>query len=264
MNEVLKYFNLKGYKAFVTGAGGYIGQEISMSLAEAGAFVFLNGRKMFKLKSIQKKIKNKGLKSEICCFDINNEKKVKKFFNTQNQINIIVNNAHSGEITNFKIFKKKNFDNAFDLSVNSVARIVNYARKSLINGAKNKGSSSVINISSIYGVVSPDPNIYGNSNLNSPIYYGCSKAAMIQYTKYAAVHLAKDNIRVNAVIPGAFPEKKIVKKFPKFYTNLLKKIPIRRVGRPDDIKSTIIFLSSNSSSYITGSNIFVDGGWTAW
>jgi len=122
---------------------------------------------------------------------------------------------------------------------------------------------SIINISSIYGEVSPDPSIYEDSGYNSPPQYGSGKAAIIQFTRYAACHLAKKGIRVNSISPGSFlkPE---VQKNQNFVNNLKKKIPLGRIGDPDELKGAVVFLASKSSSYITGENIHVDGGWIAW
>jgi NAD(P)-dependent dehydrogenase (short-subunit alcohol dehydrogenase family) len=115
----------------------------------------------------------------------------------------------------------------------------------------------------MYGIVSPNPKNYSSKKDNNPTHYGSMKAALIQYTKYASVNLAKYNIRVNSISPGAFPNLPI-KKNKKFLSKLKKNIPLNRIGLPSDIKTSIIYLSSKNSSYVTGTNLIVDGGWTAW
>jgi gluconate 5-dehydrogenase len=127
--------------------------------------------------------------------------------------------------------------------------------------AKKQGV--IINISSMYGIVSPDPRIYGDSGYNNPPDYGAGKAGIIQFTKYAACHLAAKGIRVNAVSPGPFPGAE-VQKNEAFITNLKNKVPLGRIGQPADLKGVVVFLASDASSYITGQNIIVDGGWTVW
>ena len=115
----------------------------------------------------------------------------------------------------------------------------------------------------MYGKVSPDPSIYEESGFNSLPSYGAGKAAIIQYTKFLACHLAKKRIRVNSVSPGPFPQEDVQKNV-EFINRLKKKIPMGRIGLPDELKGIMIFLASDASSYITGENILVDGGWTAW
>lgn len=115
----------------------------------------------------------------------------------------------------------------------------------------------------MYGVVSPDPKIYGDSGQNNPVNYGAGKAAVLQLTRYCAAHLAKKNIRVNSVTPGPFPNlKRNVS--ADFLNNLSNKTMLGRVGKPEEIVGAVILLASEASAYMTGSNIVVDGGWTAW
>ena len=116
----------------------------------------------------------------------------------------------------------------------------------------------------MYGLVSPKPENYKNFNkMSNPPYYGAVKAALIQYTKYAAVNLAKYNIRVNSISPGAFPNL-LTQKNKNFINKLKKNIPLNRIGKPNDLKTSIVYLCSKNSSYVTGTNLIVDGGWTAW
>ena len=116
----------------------------------------------------------------------------------------------------------------------------------------------------MYGSVAPNPKIYGNSKLDNPPYYGAAKAALEQYSKYAAVNLAKHRIRVNTISPGPFPSPTIVKKNKNFIKNLQSKNPLNTIGKPKDLITSILFLCSNSSNFITGINIPVDGGWKIW
>ena len=118
----------------------------------------------------------------------------------------------------------------------------------------------IINIASHYGVVSPDPRIYGDSGLNSAEVYGASKAALIHMTKYLAVHLREHNIRVNAVSPGGI----YAGQDEYFHQEYVKRTPLDRMGREEDIVDVVAFLSSDSARYITGQNVVVDGGFTIW
>ena len=127
---------------------------------------------------------------------------------------------------------------------------------------KEKGGS-IINIASMYGVVSPDPSIYGDSGNNSPVTYGVAKAGVLQLTRYGAAHLAKYGIRVNAVTPGPFPNERTLANKP-FAEKLAKKTMLGRTGDRKELVGAIVLLASDASTFMTGSNITVDGGWTAW
>jgi gluconate 5-dehydrogenase len=114
-------------------------------------------------------------------------------------------------------------------------------------------------------MVSPDPRIYGSSGFDNPPQYGVAKAGLIQLTRYLACHLAPEGIRVNSVSPGPFPPiETVAREHPEFLKALENRVPLGRVGKPEEMAGVIVFLASNASSYITGANIPVDGGWTAW
>ena len=151
----------------------------------------------------------------------------------------------------------------WETGINGTINGVFRCTREVIPIMEKNGEGSIINISSMYGKVSPDPSIYEESGFNSLPNYGAGKSAIIQYTKYLACHLAKKRIRVNSVSPGLFPKEEVQKNV-KFINQLKKKVPMDRIGLPDELKGTIIFLASNASSYITGENILVDGGWTSW
>ena len=123
--------------------------------------------------------------------------------------------------------------------------------------------ASVINIASIYGLVSPHLKIYQKNNINPP-FYGASKAALIQWTRYAAVEFADKGIRFNSVCPGPFPSQAAQTENPKLMKEIIKNVPLGRLGKSSEIVSSLLFLASSGSSYVTGSNITVDGGWTSW
>jgi gluconate 5-dehydrogenase len=114
----------------------------------------------------------------------------------------------------------------------------------------------------MYGMVAPDFTVYEDfPNFLNPPHYGAAKAGVIQMTKYFASYLAQYGILVNAVSPGAFPSKG-VQEHTGFIAALNKKNPLKRIGQPDELKGVFVFLASNASTYVTGQNIAVDGGWT--
>jgi NAD(P)-dependent dehydrogenase (short-subunit alcohol dehydrogenase family) len=122
-------------------------------------------------------------------------------------------------------------------------------------------NSSIVNVASIYGVVAPDPRIYldDKSQYNSSIY-GMTKAAIIQMSKYYAIQFAPYGIRVNTISPGGIKQEQTIT-FQKAY---IEKTPMRRMAESNEIVDAILFLLSDMSSYITGHNLIVDGGMSAW
>jgi gluconate 5-dehydrogenase len=125
------------------------------------------------------------------------------------------------------------------------------------------GKGSSVNIASMYGTVAPDHAIYGDTGQNSPVSYGAGKAGVIQLTRYCASYLAAKGIRVNCITPGPFP-KITPDSDMDFIAKLNGKTMLGRTGMPDELAGPLILLASDASSYMTGANIVVDGGWTAW
>lgn len=120
--------------------------------------------------------------------------------------------------------------------------------------------STIVHISSTYGNVSANKSIYGNSGINSPVAYATSKAALINLTRYMATHLADKGIRVNCLSPGGV----FNNQSPEFIANYTRLTPLGRMAQPQDYQGAILFLMSDASAYMTGANLIVDGGWTAW
>ena len=188
--------------------------------------------------------------------DLNDEKFVKTFFKNNKAdylINLFALNHHIGEdIDSNKIF---------DISLKSFGEYLKVNLTSLFSVCRafaiNNQISSIVNFSSTYGCVSPLPNLYDGDEKH--IGYGVSKAGVIHLTKHLATHLAP-NIRVNCVTPGGvnFLQSK---DFKKKYDKLT---PMKRMMRADELNGILDFLCSEKSSYVTGENIKVDGGWTAW
>ena len=158
--------------------------------------------------------------------------------------------AKSREIIKKKILYNEKFENV-NLS-NTI-----YLTNSLIHLLEKSRSPSIVNISSIYSFLSYDYNLYKNTQMKKPLAYGVSKAGIIQYTKMLS-NIVAPKIRVNAISPGG-----IFRNQPReFIKRYLTKTPLKRMATEEDIVNTIIYLSSDLSSYVTGQNIIVDGGYS--
>jgi len=123
---------------------------------------------------------------------------------------------------------------------------------------------SIVNVASMYGKVSPRPCLYSTPDSVNPILYGALKAGLMQASRYLSSLLAPSNIRVNTVSYGPFPSLDVQKSDPEFIQRLAQQTHLRRIGFPKEAAGVIAFLLSEDSSYITGADIPVDGGWTAW
>lgn len=260
--EIASLFKLAGRVAFLSGAAGHLGAAMAEALAGAGAFVLLNGRNYDRLKDLEAKLTGRGLGARACPFDVADGKTVEEYFRSVmaefGRLDILVNNAYSGKAATVEHATAADFAFAYDIGVTAAFRCVQAALPAL----RAAEGASVINIASMYGMVSPDPRVYdGDSGMNNPPFYGAAKGALIQLTRYLACHLAADKIRVNAISPGAFPPDTVA---PKFRSRLEEKVPMARLGRPDELRGVIVFLASSASAYVTGINLPVDGGWTAW
>ena len=133
--------------------------------------------------------------------------------------------------------------------------------KNVINHMVKKKSGVIVNTSSTYGIVSPKHHIYGKSRINSPISYATTKSAVINFTRYISTYYSKYNIRANVISPGGVENKNQSKFFKKEYK---KNTPLKRMAKENEFNEAILFLISDASSYMTGSNLVIDGGWTSW
>jgi NAD(P)-dependent dehydrogenase (short-subunit alcohol dehydrogenase family) len=261
-------FRLDGKVCLVTGGAGHLGAAMSTALAEAGAHVCVLGRTRATLASLAQRLTDRGLSAEAIASDVTMAQDIKSLVadlkKRHGKLDVLVNNAYAGRPGVMSNSKASDYLNATGIVVAAAAELVNAAHDLLRRAAQDNGDASVINISSMYGMVSPDPRIYGQSGMNNPPHYGAAKAALLQYTRYAAVHLAPEGIRVNAISPGAFPAETAQQRDPAFAAALTQKVPLGRLGKPEDLAGAVVFLASSASRFVTGANLPVDGGWTAW
>jgi NAD(P)-dependent dehydrogenase (short-subunit alcohol dehydrogenase family) len=253
-------FDLKNRVAVVTGGYGHLGKYFCLALAQQGACVFAAGRDEKKFNRAF--VHHKSPPIHFQNIDISCEESVKaafeKIYKRKKRIDILVNNAFyiKGDVP--LNISEEDWDYGIDGVLSSIFRCI----KAAVPYMKKTKEASIVNIASMYGLVSPDFGIYdGLKKQLSPPHYGAAKAGVIQLTRYLAVYLAQYGIRVNCISPGAFPKRPVDGNFVK---RLGKKIPMGRTGKPEELKGAVQFLASGASSYMTGQNMIIDGGWTAW
>jgi NAD(P)-dependent dehydrogenase (short-subunit alcohol dehydrogenase family) len=266
--DILRQFRLDGRVAFLSGATGHLGRLMADALAGAGAHVVLNARGGDKLDALCTELRSRGRKVSAACFDVTDEAAVLQNIaligERHGRLDIIVNNASNGRAGTIESTALADFEQAYRINVMAAFQMIQAAVPLLRESAKSTAGSSVVNVASMYGSVSPNPSIYGTSGANNPPSYGAAKAALIQLTRYAACHLAGDGIRANCISPGPFPAAVYLEKDPAFHERLKEKVPMRRTGEPRELCGPLLFLASDASSYVTGVDLAVDGGWTAW
>jgi NAD(P)-dependent dehydrogenase (short-subunit alcohol dehydrogenase family) len=261
-------FRLDGKVCLITGGAGHLGAAMSTALAEAGGHVCILGRTQATLAKLAKSLTDRGLSAEAVASDVTMAEDIKSLVadlkKRHGRLDVLINNAYAGRPGVMSNSRAGDYVNAIEIAVAAAAELVNAAHGLLRKAVQDNGDASVINISSMYGMVSPDPRVYGQSGMNNPPHYGAAKAALLQYTRYAAVHLAPEGIRVNAISPGAFPPDAAQQRDPAFAAALTQKVPLGRLGKPEDLGGAAVFLASSASRFVTGANLPVDGGWTAW
>ena len=259
----MKLFDLSGKIAVVTGGFGHLGRSMVDGLLKSNATVVVAGRNSKGRKAEIRRITcdSPAQDFDVVELDIGKEKSISRAFENiskqYGRIDILVNNAYYASAGKLENMSESGWQHGIDGTINAVFRCTKLVLPFLNDNA------SIINIGSMYGLVSPDPRIYGKSGMDNPGSYGAGKAAIVQYTRYCAVHLASRGIRVNCISPGPFPDAAAQKK-KALVRALGRKVPLGRVGRPEEIQGTVVFLASMASSYVTGQNIVVDGGWTIW
>jgi len=257
-------FRLDERVAFISGATGHLGSAMSYALGRAGAHIILNSRDQSKLDGLARNLRAQDISCECHAFDMLDLNTLEEQMRRIHRLDVLINNAHTGRAVSMDDAEAIDFETAFQSAVTAAFTATRAAIPAFARALENGGGASVVNISSMYGQVSPDPALYGDSGLNSPPFYGAAKAGMIQLTRYLACHLAPKKIRVNALVPGPFPTETVQHEQPEFVGRLCQKVPLKRIGQPDELASSALFLSSDAASYITGAAIPVDGGWTAW
>ena len=255
--NVMDMFSLEGKTAIVTGGGGRFGRQICRALCEAGARLSIT---YFEKIEFSKQLRDEGFDVEGMYMDLGSEESVISYrdhvIDKYGKADVLVNNAVVRAGNDFNDTTREQWE--FTSKYNSLGLFL--MCKYFLEKMVAQRSGSIINIGSIQGCVGPTFPVYGDTGMTSPVFYTYDKWGLVGLTKYIANYYGKYNIRCNCISPGGFLESQP----QEFIDNYNRMTPLGRMACGDDIKGAIVFLASEASSYITGHNLVVDGGWTSW
>jgi NAD(P)-dependent dehydrogenase (short-subunit alcohol dehydrogenase family) len=242
---------------------------MAAAMLTAGATVILSGRNAEKLRTLlNEELRSLTDRCHVAVGDLATpdgvERLCDEICDRFSVLHGLVNNATDGRVGELRTITAEDFLFAAQHNLVAPFLLVKRLLPLLERGAADAGDASVVNVGTMYGTVSPYPEVYGDSGLNNPIQYGATKAGLMQMTRYLACHLGGDRIRVNSIAPGPFPNTDNESSIDRFYETLAERVPLKRVGKPHEVAYPVVFLLSRAASYINGANIAVDGGWTSW
>ena len=258
---VQELLDLSGRVVLITGATGYLGSAMSRALAEAGASVLISSRDRGRAEDAAAKLPVAG-KAEHWGVELNHleadsvESGFAEAVESAGKIDILVNNGNEALGKDLTSVTHEEFSHVL---VNATGYF-SLARLFHDHVVKREVSGSVIMLGSMYGQVASYPDAYEGLGPASPVGYHTLNGGIIHLTRHLAIYWAKDRVRVNCLSPGPFPFNAPAEVVERLCT----KSPMKRMGVPYELKGAIVFLASNASSYMTGQNLTIDGGWTAW
>jgi len=252
-------FDLTGKTIYITGGGGFLGQKHAEAVIEFGANVIVADINESAAIDVCKKL---GSSATPVYVDINNKDSIEKSIKEFDKIDVLINNAAKDPKIK-KGFNESKFEfmteEYWNEGIQTTLTGTFLCSQVLANKMLENGGGVILNISSDLGVIAPDQRIY-DKDTPKPITYSVAKWGVIGMTKYLATYFADRNIRVNSLCPagiyGGEPD--------DFVSKLTNLIPMGRMANRDDYKGAVVFMCSDASSYMTGSNIIIDGGRTSW
>ena len=259
---VRELFDLTGKRALVTGASGYLGGALARALAEAGATVVVSSRELARAETAVASLPTVGnAVHQAIKMDHMDEESIERGFTEAidrvGGLEILVNNGHDPLANDWTDVTAEQF-------TRQLANATGYfllARRVRDHAVDKGTSASVIMLGSMYGLVGSYPDAYKDICPASPVAYHTLKGGIVHLTRHLAIYWAEDQVRVNCLSPGPFPPPRIPEEMVQ---RLDGHSPMKRMGLPHELKGAVVFLASNASSYMTGQNLVIDGGWTAW
>ena len=273
MSEIYEKFQLRDRTAIVTGGAGLLGKEFCRTLAQAGALVVVADLNAAAAQSVAESLQREGYRACAVGVDVTQPESVQAMvgaaLSADGRVDVLVNSAamdpkfdssqQGKHSNNFEDYPVEMWRQALDVNLTGMFLCCQAASRAM--GAQ--GSGSIINICSTYGLVGPDQRIYERPDQPKqfkPAFYSVTKAGVLGLTRYLATYFAGTQIRANALTPGGVYNNHD----ELFTTNYSARTVLGRMANRDEMNGALLFLASEASSYMTGSNVVVDGGWTAW
>lgn len=273
MTGALDRFRLDGRVAVVTGGAGLLGAEFCRTLAEAGATVGVADLTHARADGVAGALREAGHQAVALALDVTDPASVRHAIETlqrdHGRLDVLVNSAaldpkfdaahRDGPAGAFEDYPLDLWNQALAVNLTGVFLCAQAATAVM----RPQGGGAIINLCSTYGLVGPDQRIYerpGEPPRFKPVPYSVTKAGVLGFTRYLATYVAGSGIRVNALSPGGvFNDHD-----ETFVTQYAARTVLGRMARRDEMNGALLFLASDASSYMTGANLVVDGGWTAW
>lgn len=267
MSNASDLISIRGHRALITGANGCLGRVFSEALAEVGADLVLVDRPESNLCFLKERLSNTW-KVNVCSYscDLEDESQRNSMIQAVKSdgkgLSCLINNAAfigasslHGWAVPFEEQSVETWRRAFEVNLTAAFHL----SQSFAPELRHSSLGSIINIGSIYGTNAPDWRLYEGTDMGNPAAYSASKAGLLQLTRWLATTLAPD-IRVNAISPGG-----IYRGQPDtFVQRYISKTPLRRMAVEEDFRGAVLYLATRLSAYVTGHNLVVDGGWSAW
>ena len=266
-------FDLAGRVSIVTGGAGLLGKEFSRTLAESGAGVVIADLDADAALQTAKELQGGDREVIAVSTDVTDPDAVngmvEEVLKQYGRVDILVNSAaldpkfdpnhQTHELNEFEDFPLEAWNQA--LAVNLTGLFL--SSQAVVRPMLEQENGVIINLCSTFGLVGPDQRIYqqpGQPKRYKPVYYSVTKAGVLGLTRYLATYYASRGIRVNALTPGGV----FNGHDDEFVRQYSARTILGRMARPDEMNAALLFLASDASSYMTGANLVVDGGWTAW
>jgi 2-deoxy-D-gluconate 3-dehydrogenase len=273
MANIFDRFRLEDRTAIVTGGAGLLGKEFCRTLAQAGALVVVADLNEGAARQVADALHGEGLRACAVGVDVTQPDSTRAMvaaaLDASGRLDVLVNSAamdpkfdssQQGQHGNtFEDYPVEAWRQALDVNLTGLFLCCQAAARPMV--ARNSGS--IINICSTYGLVGPDQRIYerpGQPPQFKPVFYSVTKSGVLGLTRYLATYFAGKNVRANALTPGGVYNNHD----DLFNANYSARTVLGRMAQRDEMNGALLFLASDASSYMTGSNVVVDGGWTAW
>jgi len=248
----------------VTGGTGLLGKAFAAGLAEFGANVVICDLEQGGCENLARQLESQhGVKCWGRAVNVASRAEVEALcqaiLDLFGGVHVLINSAQNKTANffeKFETYKDADLDAIVDVNLKAVHLCCQVFGRVMVN----QGGGSIVNLASTYAVVGPNQEIYEGTRLGCPAAYCASKGGVLSLTQYLATYWAGTGVRVNSLCPhGVYSNHE-----PRFVENFSRKSPTRRLSRAEEVVGAVVYLASDASSYVTGHNLMVDGGWTAW